>query len=296
VAGIAVVWAAATVLFFLIRASGNPAAILIDPSATEQQYADLLRFYGLDRPIWDQYAVFLGQLIRADLGTSLVYDRPTVDLILERFPSTVELAAAALLIAIAVAVPLGVLTAVRRGGWADRGASIFGVIGQAMPNYWLGIILILIFAVGLRLLPTSGHGGVQYLILPALTLAIAFAAKYLRLTRSEMQSVLRQDYVRTAHSKGVRERDVNVRHSLRNAAIPVVTIVGTDIAALLGGAIIVETVFAWPGIGSLLMQGVTHRDYPLVQATVIMVTVIVVITSLLVDLVYAVLDPRIRIA
>ena len=294
-AAFVVVWAAATALFVLIRLSGNPAAILIDPTATREQYEALLKYYGLDQPVHIQYITFLTQLLQGDLGQSFLHNQPTVDLLLGRFPATAQLAFSALFLAVVIAVPVGILSAVRRNSWLDYGAAAFATVAQSMPNYWLGVVLILFFAVEFRLLPTSGQGGLQHLVLPAVTLALGPMAKYLRLTRSEMLGVLQQDYIRTARAKGVTERQIEFRHALRNSSIPLVTIIGTDISSLLGGAIIVETVFSWPGIGSLLMNAVSHRDYPMVQATVLAITVIVVVTNLLVDILYGYLDPRIRL-
>lgn len=289
------IWGVSTAVFAMLRLTGNPAALLIDPNATREQYEALLRFYGLDQPLHIQYFRFLGQLLRGELGNSFLYRQPALRIVLERVPATIQLTVAALLIAVVTAVPLGILAAVHHNSLLDYGVSFVAVIGQSMPNYWLGIMLILLFAVQLHLLPTSGRGGLRYLILPAVTLASAPAAKYLRLTRSEMLEILQANYIRTARAKGLAERTVLLMHALKNAAIALVTIMGMDLGYLLGGAVVTETVFAWPGIGRLVVDSVLHRDYPVVQADVIFIAVVVVGVNLVVDLFYAVLDPRVRL-
>ena len=296
IAALLVVWAAVTAVFFLTRLSGDPAAMLIDPSATAEQYETLRRHFGLDQPVLVQYARFLMGVTRGDLGDSFLYNEPAINIILMRLPATAGLAISALVLAVLIAVPLGILSAVRRNSPLDYGISLITSIGQSIPSYWFGLMLILLFAVRLHVLPTSGFGEIRHLILPAVTLALAPTAKYLRLTRSEMLGILGQDYIRTARAKGVRERFVLARHALKNASIGLVTLIGTDLGYLLGGAVITETVFAWPGIGTLMINSVLNRDYPMVMALVMVITFIVVITNLLVDLLYAALDPRIRLA
>jgi peptide/nickel transport system permease protein len=296
IAALLVVWAAVTAVFFLTRLSGDPAAMLIDPSATAEQYETLRRHFGLDQPVLVQYARFLMGITRGDLGDSFLYNEPVINIILMRLPATAGLAISALVLAVVIAVPLGIVSAVRRNSPLDYGISLITSIGQSIPSYWFGLMLILLFAVRLHVLPTSGFGEVRHLILPAVTLALAPAAKYLRLTRSEMLGILGQDYIRTARAKGVRERFVLSRHALKNASIGLVTLIGTDLGYLLGGAVITETVFAWPGIGTLMINSVLNRDYPMVMALVMVITFIVVITNLIVDLLYAALDPRIRLA
>jgi peptide/nickel transport system permease protein len=296
IAALLVVWAAVTAVFFLTRLSGDPAAMLIDPSATAEQYETLRRHFGLDQPVLVQYARFLMGITRGDLGDSFLYNEPAINIILMRLPATAGLAISALVLAVVIAVPLGIVSAVRRNSPLDYGISLITSIGQSIPSYWFGLMLILLFAVRLHVLPTSGFGEVRHLILPAVTLALAPAAKYLRLTRSEMLGILGQDYIRTARAKGVRERFVLSRHALKNASIGLVTLIGTDLGYLLGGAVITETVFAWPGIGTLMINSVLNRDYPMVMALVMVITFIVVITNLIVDLLYAALDPRIRLA
>jgi peptide/nickel transport system permease protein len=296
IAALLVVWAAVTAVFFLTRLSGDPAALLIDPNATAEQYETLRRHFGLDQPVLVQYARFLMGVTRGDLGDSFLYNEPAINIIVKRLPATAELAISALVLAVVIAVPLGIVSAVRRNSPLDYGISLLTSISQSIPSYWFGLMLILLFAVGLRVLPTSGFGELRHLILPAVTLALAPAAKYLRLTRSEMLGILGQDYIRTARAKGVRERIVLSRHALKNASIGLVTLIGTDLGYLLGGAVITETVFAWPGIGTLMINSVLNRDYPMVMALVMVITFVVVITNLLVDFLYAALDPRIRLA
>jgi len=280
----------------MLRLSGDPAALLIDPGASKADYEAVLHFYGLDQPLHIQYVRFLSQLVRGDLGNSFRYRQPALHIVVERVPATIELALVAVFLAVVVAVPLGILSAVRHNSLFDHGVSLVTAVGQAIPNYWLGIMFILLFAAQFHLLPTSGRGGLRHLILPCITLAYRPAAKYLRLIRSEMLEVLSQDYIRTARSKGLAERAVLLTHALRNAAIGLVTVMGMDLGYLLGGAVVTETVFAWPGIGRLVVDSVAYRDYPVVQADVIFISISIVSVNLAVDLLYAVLDPRIRLA
>lgn len=283
------------VVFVILRLSGDPAALLIDPSATREQYLELRKTLGLEGSIPEQYARFFTSAITGDFGTSFRQGRPALEVVIERAPATALLALAALVVTLLTAIPLGVLSAVHRDSIVDRLASVVTLMGQGVPTFWLGIVLILVIAVNARLLPVSGTGTPWHLILPTIALAAHPISKFTRLTRSEMLEVLSQDYVRTARAKGLAERVVRYRHALKNASIGLVTVVGLDIGYLLGGSVIVETVFAWPGIGRLMIDAISQRDFPVVQADVFVMATTVVIVNFLVDISYPLLDPRIRL-
>src|SRR5688500_17553798 len=255
-----------TLVFAALRLSGDPAATMLPGDASVDELGALRRQLGLDRPLWLQYVQFLGGALSGDFGTSFRHQQPALPLVLERLPATLELAGAALLLAVALALPLGILAAVYRGGPVDVAAMVFAVIGQATPYFWMGIMLILIVAVQLDWLPTSGRGGVERLILPAITLGTHFAASLARLTRTSMLEVLGQNFVTTARAKGLSESSVILGHALKNAAVPVVTLIGLQFGTLLGGAVVTETIFAWPGVGRLAVQSIFVREYPVVQA------------------------------
>jgi ABC-type dipeptide/oligopeptide/nickel transport system permease component len=283
-----------TLVFVALRMSGDPAAAMLPGDASVDETIALRRTLGLDRPLYAQYASFLGSAVTGDFGVSFRHQQPAFELVLERLPATLELAFAALVLALVVALPLGILAAVYRGGPVDVAAMVFAVIGQATPYFWMGIMLILIVAVQLDWLPTSGRGGVERLILPAITLGTHFAASLARLTRTSMLEVLGQNFVTTARAKGLSERSVILGHVLKNAAVPVVTLIGLQFGTLLGGAVVTETIFAWPGVGRLAVQSIFVRDYPVVQAGVLVLALTFVALNLLVDLLYGWLDPRIR--
>jgi ABC-type dipeptide/oligopeptide/nickel transport system permease component len=283
-----------TLAFAALRLSGDPAATMLPGDATVDQLEALRRELGLDQPIYVQYAQFLGNALRGDFGISFRHQQPALGLVLERLPATLELAFAALLLAVVVALPLGIVAAIRRGRAVDAVAMGFAVVGQSTPTFWMGIMLILIVSVELGWLPTSGRGGFENLILPAITLGAQFAALLARLTRTSMLEVLGQDFLTTARAKGLRERTVVLRHALKNAAVPVITLAGLQFGTLLGGAVVTETVFAWPGVGRLAVQSILVRDYPVVQAGVFVLALSFVMINLLVDLAYGQLDPRIR--
>jgi ABC-type dipeptide/oligopeptide/nickel transport system permease component len=283
-----------TLVFVALRLSGDPAATMLPGDATVDELAALRRTLGLDRPLYVQYVAFLGSAVRGDFGESFRHQQPAFGLVLERLPATLELAFAALLLALVVALPLGILAAVHRGCAADVLAMSFAVVGQATPYFWMGIMLILVVSVELAWLPTSGRGGWQHLILPAVTLGTHFAASLARLTRTSLLEVLGQNFVTTARAKGLAESGVILRHALKNAAVPVVTLIGLQFGTLLGGAVVTETIFAWPGVGRLAVQSIFVRDYPVVQAGVLVLALSFVALNLLVDLLYGALDPRIR--
>ncbi len=292
---ILVVWGVSVLVFFLLRlAPGDPVLLLLAESAEPAQIAAARAKWGLDKPIYVQYGVFVNRALHGDLGDSLFFQEPALSVLLERMPATLQLSAAALLFSLAVAIPVGILSALKRDSFWDYLGTTIAMLGQAIPPYWLGIMLILIFAVNLHWFPTSGRGTWRHLVLPAVTLGSVLMALVTRLVRSGMLDVLSEDYVRTARAKGLKEQTVIVRHALRNILIPLVTVIGLQLGALFGGAVITESIFAWPGVGRLALQAISARDYPLVQAAVLVISVIYVFLNLAVNLIYVYLDPRIR--
>jgi peptide/nickel transport system permease protein len=288
------IWLVVTVVFVILRLAGDPVRLLLPDDATPAQVDQLRSDLGLDRPIPVQYAVYWSSLLQGDLGSSLRFRQPALDLVLARFPATLQLALAAFVISTTVGLSVGIATALVRGSAWDRGTMALMSVLQAAPSFFLGIVLIYLISVRLGWLPTSGYGSFRQIILPAVTLSALTLASLARLTRSSMLEVLRADYIRTARAKGLSERVIVLRHGLRNASLPVVTVLGLELAGLLTGAIIIETVFAWPGVGRLAVEAVSTRDYPVVQATVLLVTLIFVAINLIVDLSYLLLDPRVR--
>jgi ABC-type dipeptide/oligopeptide/nickel transport system permease component len=283
------------ITFALLHVVGNPVLLLLPQSASDEDVRLLKEKLGLDRPLWAQYAVFLGGALRGDFGQSLFTQESALALIWERMPATLELTFAGMLVGLAIAIPLGVVSAIRRGSLTDRLCTVGAVAGQAMPIFWLGIMLIILFAVIWRILPASGRGTPAHLILPAITLGAYLAPLTMRLTRSGMLDVLTQDYIRTARAKGVGERVLLFKHALRNAAIPIVTILGVQFGRLLGGAVVTETVFAWPGVASLAVKAIRTYDYPVVQGAVVLLALLIVLANLLTDIAVTWLDPRIRL-
>ena len=286
----------ATVVFSLLRLlPGDPASVIAGPTATPETIQNIREQLGLTMPLWQQYLAFLGRLLRGDLGISTRTGSPVVEEIFTRAPYTVELAVTSLVLAILFGVTAGVIAATRRSSGTDLGISGGAVFGVSMPTYWLGLMLIIVFAVRLRVLPAAGADrGVLSLILPAITLALFSMGLVARQTRSAMLEVLGQDFVRTARAKGATRFTVLTRHALRNALLPVVTTIGLQFGALLGGAVLTESVFAWPGVGRLLVDSISSRDYPVVQGVVLLLSVSFIAINLLTDLVYAYVDPRIR--
>lgn len=282
-------------VFVILRVlPGDPARMLLPDGAPESAVAELNRQLGLREPLIVQYGLFLRSVAHGDFGQSFQYRAPALRVVLERLPATVQLTVAAMLVTIAAGVSLGIFTAVRRGTRYDVAGTILAVLGQSLPNFWLGIMLILLFGVALRWLPTSGFAGWTALVLPAVTLAAFPTALVARLTRSSMLEILNRDFIRTGRAKGLAERSVVLRHALRNAAIPVLTVIGLQIGALLGGAVITESVFAWPGMGKLIVDAIFFRDFPVVQTVLILSATVFVGINLLVDLLYTIIDPRIR--
>lgn len=284
------------VVFMVVRLSGDPTALMISSDASAEDVAELRKQMGFDRPVLVQFWEFLTGVVRGDFGDSLRYREPAFGLVVERLSATVQLTVASLLIAVIVALPAGIVSAVKRNTVWDRLAMFLAMFGQSMPVFWFGILLILIVSVQLQWLPSSGSGDIRHLILPALTLGLYSTARITRLVRSEMLETISQDYVRTARAKGLRERGVLYRHALRNALIPVVTVIGIEAGGMLGGAVITETVFAWPGIGQLAVRSIFNRDYPTIQAIVFTIACLFVLINLVVDVLYAFLDPRVKLS
>lgn len=283
------------VVFTMIRLiPGDPAQLMAGQAATAEVVRQIRESLGLDRSLPIQYAIFIGNLLKGDLGRSLFNSAPVVEELAQRFPRTVRLALASMFVASLIGIPAGILSATRHLSWLDSLVMIIALAGVSMPVFWLGLNLILIFAVRLHWLPAIGHETWLHLILPSVTLGAASAAVIARMTRSSMLEVLRQDYVRTARAKGLAEPSVVRRHALRNALIPVVTVVGLQLGTLLSGAVLTESVFAWPGVGRLLVDAVLARDYPVIQGAVLLIATTFVALNVVVDMVYAVLDPRIR--
>ena len=282
------------IVFLLARLSGDPLNVMLSEEASKEDYALAAKHWGLDRPLTEQYLTFLANALRGDLGTSIRLRRPALELVWERLPATLQLAGAAIFVSLVIAVPIGVLSAVKRDTPIDYVGKVIALVGQSMPSFWLGIVLIWVFAVMLRWLPASGTGGVQHFILPALALGWYQVAAVMRLVRSAMLDVLDSEYVKLARIKGVAERGVVWKHCLRNAAIPPLTYIGFIVAVLLTGSIVIETVFAWPGIGLLAIDAVRYRDFPVVQTVVLLYAAKYVVINLLVDVAYVYVDPRIR--
>ena len=282
------------IVFGVVRLTGDPTYLLIDEQNTEEQRLEIRRALGLDRHVVIQYGIFVGNFLQGDFGRSVRGRTPVKDQVVERIMPSVKLAGAAIVFILITAVPLGVIAAVKKGTIVDSGAKLIAVLGQSLPSFWLGIILIEIFAVQLDLLPTQGMGGISHYILPAFTLSLFLIAGVMRLLRSSMLDVLDSEYIKLARVKGLSESRVVWKHALRNSLIAVVTFGGTYIAALITLAILVEVVFAWPGLGRLVFNGIINRDFPLVQTLVILTGALVIFVNLLVDILYAYLDPRVR--
>jgi len=282
------------VVFTLLHVSGDPAYILLAPEATAEQRAAFRAEYGLDRPLWVQYGRYLGRLAQGDFGQSLSFQTPAAAVALARLPATLELTLAAMLLAVLVSIPAAVLAAVRRGSLFDRLMMALTLLGQAVPTFWLGMVMILLLAVRFHLFPASGRGSALHLVMPATALALWLTALLARVTRSEMIEALQQDYVRTARAKGLAESGIAARHALKNALLPVITVIGLQFGGLLGGAVMTETVFAWPGVGTMILDAILKKDFPVVLAGVVTVAVGFIVVNLLLDLLYTVLDPRLR--
>jgi peptide/nickel transport system permease protein len=285
-----------TIVFVLLHASGDPAALLVTQNATKQDMERIRQAYGLDRPLSVQYGRFIARVARGDLGYSYRQGLPVTELIGERLGATFELALAALAVAMLLGVALGMVAAARRGSGVDTAAMTIALLGTSMPSFWLGLLLIIVFGVKLGWLPVSGYGGLDHLVMPAFVLGGFYAAQVSRLTRTSLLDVLAQDYVRTGRAKGLTGRVLLFKHALRNAALPVLTVLGLHFGQMLGGALIVESIFAWPGMGRLAVQAVLGRDFPVVQGAAIMGAAVFIAVNLTVDLLYGWVDPRLRSA
>jgi ABC-type dipeptide/oligopeptide/nickel transport system permease component len=283
------------VVFLLLHLSGDPSQILLPVESTAQQRAAFREAYGLDRPFLRQYATYVAHIARGDFGQSFSFQEPALRVVARRIPATVQLTLTATLAAVLLALPSGVIAAMERGSWCDRAVMALSVVGQSVPTFWLGMMMILLLAVRLPLLPVSGRGTLAHLVMPACALAFSLMALLARVARSEMLEVLGEDYVRTARAKGLSELVVCARHALRNALLPVLTVIGLQFGGLLGGAIVTETVFAWPGVGTLILDSILKKDFPVVIAAVVFVATTFILINLLLDLVYVAIDPRIRL-
>lgn len=284
---------AVAITFIITRATGDPARLMLSDGATLEQLADFRRDYGLDQPIPVQFVRYIKDCLRGDLGKSIRHSLPVTSLIVDKLPNTLKLTFAAMFISLLLSFPIGIFVALHRNTIADSAGTIFALNGQAMPSFWVGLMLSFVFGVKLRWLPISGADTWKHLVLPAVTLGFYLTGRLTRLIRSSMLEVLGKEYIRTARSKGLLEKVVIWKHALRNASIPVITYIGLIFADLLGGAMVIETVFAWPGVGRLVINAVLQRDFPLVQGVVLFSALIFVVVNLLVDVLYTILDPRI---
>ena len=283
------------IVFLLGRLSGDPVSMLLSQYSTEEDRVRITEQLGLNKPVVEQYGIFIFNALKGDLGKSVAGDnRPALALILERFPASLKLALVALFISILIGIPLGVLSAVKRGSFLDALARLLALLGQSLPAFWLGIVLMYFFSVKLRLLPTSGYGGIQHFILPAATMGLFTVAAVTRLTRSSMLEVLDSEYIKLARIKGVSETIVIWKHALRNSLMPVITFMGTFFATMITGAVVIETVFSWPGIGRLAYESILNRDFPVMQGVILFMTTLYILANLIVDVLYAWVDPRIR--
>ena len=294
-----VIFGVVTVVFFVLQLTGDPVRIMMGETSSEEDIQNVRRQLGLDRPIHEQYITFLTKAVQGNFGESIRQrGQPAMGIVMNRYPATLQLAFLALAFSVVLATIFGVISAVKRYSMLDNVVMFLALIGQSVPNFWLGIMLILLFAVQLGVLPSqgSGDGQLRYLILPMLTLAAPGLARLTRLVRSGMLEIMNQDYIRTARAKGLRDQRVIFGHALKNAAIPLVTVIGLDMGTLLGGAVVTEQIFAWPGVGLEVIMAINGRDFPVVQAAVFVVATSFVVINLLVDLAYTWLDPRVRLS
>jgi peptide/nickel transport system permease protein len=292
--GLLTVVGVSMIIFIAVRLSGDPVLLLVSPDASQEEIQKMKIELGLDKPVPIQYLIFMKNSLKGDFGRSTRYRRPALELVLNRLPATIELALLAFIVSITLGITIGVVSVTKPGSWFDLLGKTLAMLGQAMPEFWIGIMAILIFSVQLGWLPTSGRGGLSHLILPSLTLGWYSAASIMRLTRSSMLQVMGSEYIKTARLKGNPERIVVWRHALRNALIPIVAMGGMQLGRLLGGAVIVETIFGWPGLGQLILEAINTRDYSVVQTGVFITSTFFILLNLMVDLMYGIIDPRIR--
>jgi peptide/nickel transport system permease protein len=281
-------------IFFFVRVTGDPAVLLVEPGASQADLDAIRHQFGLDRALPIQYWDFVSHLVRGDFGQSFYYRTPVLELYLSRLPNSLLLALAAMAFSLLIGIPTGIIAAVRVNRWWDSVGKVFALLGLSLPSFWIGLVMILFFSVYLGWLPSSGAGTPLHIIMPAFALGWYFAAAHMRLTRSSMLDVLGSEYVKLARLKGLPEALVITKHAFKNALIPVLTLAGINLVIMVNVAVVVETVFAWPGVGRLLFEGIAFRDFPVVQATVILGGAMIVVVNLLVDVLYAVIDPRIR--
>lgn len=281
-------------IFVLVYIAGDPVATMLPADASPEEIAQFRHALGFDQPFYVQFGNYILDLFRGDFGESYQYGTSALGLVLERLPATLDLATASMIIAILIAIPLGILSAVKPNTFIDFFATSFSVLGKAIPNFWLGIMLILVFSVTLKMLPVSGTGSYAHIVLPAITLGTAMSAEITRLVRSSMLEILHQDYIRTARSKGLKYSAVVIKHAFKNSLVPVITITFLQAAALVGGSLITEMIFAWPGLGQLIIQAVYAKDLPIIQAAVFVTASMIIFINILTDIMYRVLDPRIK--
>jgi ABC-type dipeptide/oligopeptide/nickel transport system permease component len=283
------------IIFFFVRVTGDPVTLLVEPGASEADMEAIRQKFGLDRPLWVQYGSFIASLAEGDLGQSFYYRIPVAELYLQRLPNSLLLAAVAMAFSLLIGIPSGILAAVHVGRLWDSAGKVFALLGLSLPSFWVGLVMILVFSVYLQWLPSSGSGTWQHVLMPAFALGWYFAAAHMRLTRSSMLDVLGSEYVKLARIKGLSERLVIGKHAFKNALIPVLTLAGINLVVMINVAVVVEVVFAWPGIGRLLYEGISFRDFPVVQGVVLVGGGMIVVVNLLIDILYALIDPRIRL-
>ncbi|TXL69699.1 ABC transporter permease [Vineibacter terrae] len=283
-------------IFLFVRVTGDPASLLVEPGASPQDIENVHRQLGLDQPLWVQYWQFIASLAQGDLGQSFYYRTPVLDLYFQRLPNSLLLAAVAMAFSLLIGIPSGIIAAVRVGRMWDSAGKIFALLGLSLPSFWVGLVLILVFTVWLGWLPSSGSGTALHVLMPAFALGWYFAAAHMRLTRSSMLEVLGSEYVKLARLKGLPEALVIGKHAFKNALIPVITLAGINLVVMINVAVVVEMVFAWPGIGRLLYEGISFRDFPVVQGVVVIGGAMIILVNLAIDIVYALIDPRIRLA
>jgi peptide/nickel transport system permease protein len=282
-------------IFLFVRLTGDPAVLFVEPGASQADLDAVREQFGLDQPLWVQYGSFMASLAHGELGQSFYYRTPVLELYLSRLPNSLLLALAAMTFSLLIGIPSGILAAVRVGRFWDRAGKVFALLGLSVPSFWIGLVMILFFSVYLEWLPSSGSGTALHLIMPAFALGWYFAAAHMRLTRSSMLEVMGSEYIKLARLKGLPESLVIAKHAFKNALIPVLTLAGINLVIMINVAVVVETVFAWPGIGRLLYEGITFRDFPVVQAIVLLGGAMIIAVNLVIDVLYAVIDPRIRL-
>ena len=282
------------IIFLLTHLSGDPVLLMVSPEATQEDIELMRKTLGLDKPLYEQYGIFISKAIRGDFGKSLRWDRSNIELFFERFPNTLLLATSAIVFAVLAGIPIGIISAVKLGKWFDHIGKVFAFLGQAMPVFWLGVMLILLFAIRLQVLPTSGMGSWKNLVMPTFTLGWYVTASLTRISRSSMLDVLDSEYIKMARTLGVPEVVIIAKHALKNAFIPILTLGAVNFIIMLNGTVVTETVFNWPGIGRLVVDAIRTRDFPLVQTCVLIASSMYIFANLFVDILYAYLDPRIR--